>query len=340
MADALVEAVAGQPAWLVGGCVRDELLGRPVLDLDVTLADPERAARRYGRLAGEAVFPLSERHGAWRVVRGDGVTVDFVRLRGSLAEDLAARDFTLNAIAVPVDGGDHVDPTGGLADLERRVLRAVSDGVFRDDPLRLLRAVRIAEELGLAIDGATEALIRRDAALVTRPAGERVLAELERLRPSGWRRLDALGLLEPLGGDLARLDRVAGAPGPALWLVACLGQALLALPVPGELARLARTALRATPPPDAGPRAIHRFRRAAEPWAVEALLLAGRPELIPAVEAARAAEPAGPLLRGDELGVPPGPEVGRLLDRVAEERAAGTISTREEALALVRKERS
>lgn len=340
MADPLVDAAAGQPAWLVGGCVRDELLGRPVLDLDLVLADPEPAARRYARLAGDAVFPLSERHGAWRVVRGDGVTVDFVRLRGTLADDLAARDFTVNAIAVPVGGGERVDPTGGLADLERRTLRAVSEGVFRDDPLRLLRAVRLAGELGLAIDAPTEALIRRDAPLVTRPAGERILAELERLTPAGLRRLDALGLLGPLGGDVALLDRVEGAPGPALWLVACLREALLSLPVPGELARLTRTALRAEPPADDGPRAIHRFRRATEPWAVEALLLAGRPELVRAVEAARASDPAEPLLRGDELGVPPGPEVGRLLERVAEERAAGSISTREEALALVRKERS
>lgn len=340
MADLLVEAVAGQPAWLVGGCVRDELLGRPVVDLDVVLADAEGAARRYARLAGDAVFPLSERHGAWRVVRADGVTVDFVRLRGSLADDLAARDFTVNAIAVPVGGGERVDPTGGADDLERRLLRAVSADVFRDDPLRLLRAVRIAGELGLAIDPGTEELIRRDAALVTRPAGERILAELERLTPAGLRRLDALGLLGPLGGDLALLDRVEGAPGPALWLVACLRESLLRLPVPGELARLTRTALRARPPEDDGPRAIHRFRRATEPWAVEALLLLGRPELAPMVEAARAADPAEPLVRGDELGVPPGPEVGRLLERVAEERAAGSISTREEALALVRKERS
>ena len=86
------------------------------------------------------------------------------------------------------------------------------------------------------------------------------------------------------------------------------------------------------------PRAIHRFRRATEPWALDALVFAGSPELEDAVRAARENEPAEPLLRGDELGLPPGPEIGRLLELIAEERAAGTISTREEALELVREE--
>ncbi len=95
---------------------------------------------------------------------------------------------------------------------------------------------------------------------------------------------------------------------------------------------------RAEPPADASPRAIHRFRRATEPWAPDALAFLGLPELRPAIEQARAADPAAPLLRGDELGLSPGPEIGRLLELIAEERAAGTITTREEALELVRRE--
>ena len=95
--------------------------------------------------------------------------------------------------------------------------------------------------------------------------------------------------------------------------------------------------LRAEPPPDDSPRSIHRFRRATEPFALEALAYLGVANLGRAVENARKNEPAEPLLRGDELGIPPGPEVGRLLELVAEERAAGTISTREEALELVRR---
>jgi hypothetical protein len=94
-------------------------------------------------------------------------------------------------------------------------------------------------------------------------------------------------------------------------------------------------------PPDGSARAIHRFRRQTEPWALTALAYLGATDLYEAVRAARAAEPSEPLLRGDdllELGMPPGPELGRLLELVAEERAAGTVATREEALELVRSE--
>jgi hypothetical protein len=82
---------------------------------------------------------------------------------------------------------------------------------------------------------------------------------------------------------------------------------------------------------------MHRFRRRTEPWARQALAFHGRLDLAAALDASRASDPAEPLLRGDELGLPPGPEVGRLLELIAEERAAGTISTREEALELVRR---
>jgi hypothetical protein len=86
---------------------------------------------------------------------------------------------------------------------------------------------------------------------------------------------------------------------------------------------------------------VHRFRRRTEPWALDAVaFLRGDEELAHAVERARADDPGQPLVRGDELGLPPGPEIGRLLDRIEEERAAGAIVTREEALELVRRERS
>ena len=84
---------------------------------------------------------------------------------------------------------------------------------------------------------------------------------------------------------------------------------------------------------------MFRFRRATEPWALEAAAFAGGgAELERAIEEARQRDPAEPLLRGDELGLEPGPEIGRLLERVEEERAVGTITTREEALELVRRE--
>jgi hypothetical protein len=186
----------------------------------------------------------------------------------------------------------------------------------------------------MRLDAGTERLVRENAGLVTRPAGERILAELRRLSAGGYRRLDELGLLEPLGGAITdRLDRV---DSPDYRLVAALGENLRRLPVSNELRRYAGALLKAERPAE-GSRSIHRFRRATEPWALDALAFLGADELAGAVEEARNAEPAEPLVRGDELGLPPGPEIGRLLDEIAEDRAAGTIATKEEALDYARR---
>jgi len=329
------EVLAGKEAWVVGGAVRDELLGRPVVDLDIACRVPRHAAAAYARIGGGKPFPLSERHGAWRVAHRDGRTVDFTPLPYGIHEDLATRDFTINAIARPLEGGADVDPFGGRAHLERRLISAVSDSVFADDPLRLLRAVRFEQELGFELDTTTEELVRERAALVGRPAGERILAELEQLGPVGYQRLDALGLLEPLGGSLDRLP--AEDASRDLLLVAVFGRALERLPISNERRRYARILLRAELPADLSVRAVHRFRRATEPWTLDALaLMGGSRELVDAVERARASDPPEPLVRGDELGLPPGPQIGRALELIEEERAAGTISTREEALELVK----
>ena len=340
--DELVRSAVGSgPAWVVGGSVRDELLGRDVVDVDVACADPELAARVYGRLARGAVFPLSERHGAWRVALRAGRTADFTPLRGeTIEDDLLTRDFTVNAIARPVGSPELVDPLAGRSDLDDHRLRAVSETVFNDDPLRLLRAARLEDELGFRLDDETERLVRASAELVTRPAGERILGELERLSPAGFRRLAELGLLAPLGGTLERLEAVGLADSPGFLLVAIFGENLERYPISNDLKRFERTLLAAERPPDGSPRSLHRFRRKTEPWALSALAFLGATDLSDELRAARAAEPPEPLLRGDELGIPPGPEVGRLLELVEEERAAGTISTREDALALVERERS
>src|SRR5712691_12030946 len=167
---------------VVGGAVRDELLGRPVVDLDIACREPERAARSFAGRAGGAVFPLSVQHGGWRVAIDGGQTVDFTPLQnGSIESDLATRDFTINAIALPLAGGEPVDPYDGRGDIERRVLRAVSPSVFADDPLRLLRAARLEDELGFQLDPEAERLVREQASLAARPAGERILEELLRL---------------------------------------------------------------------------------------------------------------------------------------------------------------
>ena len=162
MDERIRQAVGDGPAWIVGGALRDELLGREIVDVDVACPNPELGARLYSRLAGGAVFPLSERHGAWRVAFRNGDTVDFTPLRReTIEEDLATRDFTVNALARPLDGGPLVDPFGGEADLEAHQLRAVGPSVFADDPLRLLRAVRLEDELGFRLDEETEELLAR-----------------------------------------------------------------------------------------------------------------------------------------------------------------------------------
>ena len=103
-------------SWTVGGALRDELLGREVTDIDIAVeGDPEAAARELAREVRGPVFRLSEAFGAWRVVDRDGGRVyDFAPLQGgTIEEDLARRDFTINAMARPREGGDLIDPLGG-----------------------------------------------------------------------------------------------------------------------------------------------------------------------------------------------------------------------------------
>src|SRR3954447_13493374 len=254
MDELVAELLDGENAWYVGGALRDRLLERRVLDVDVICPEPERTARRYARRSGRAPFPLSERHGAWRVALDGGHTRDFTPLQGgSIEADLGGRDFTVNAIAVPVAGGAELDPFSGRDDLDRRTLRRVSDGIFGADPLRLLRAVRLEDELGVRLDDETERLVRAHTHLATRPSGERILGELERLSLDGWLRLDELGLLAELGGSADRLRKGDVVDAPRFRLVAALGDALERLPISNELRRYAHVLLRAHPPADGSP---------------------------------------------------------------------------------------
>ena len=198
-------ALAGAPAWLVGGAVRDRRLGRATDDLDVVLDGDVRAAAREVRRAfgtpPPAAFALSEAFGGWRVVGHGGLwQLDILPLRdGDLQADLAARDFTVNAMAEPLGGGELIDPFGGAADLEARRLRAVGPTAFADDPLRALRAVRFEAELGFEIEPATAAGAREHAAGLAGVSPERTFAELKRViaapepRP-GLERMSAFGI--------------------------------------------------------------------------------------------------------------------------------------------------
>jgi putative nucleotidyltransferase with HDIG domain len=203
-------------AWIVGGAVRDALLGREVTDLDLAVAgDPGAAARAIAKEIGEHAFELSAEFGTWRVVSPRrGWQIDVTVLRGSSIEaDLAARDFTIGAVAVPLGGGEPLDPYAGLVDLADKRLRAVGEQSFGDDPLRLLRAPRLAAELELEIEPRTVSLARAAAAHAAEPAGERQLAELRQLLGGpdpirGLRLLDELALTAVVLPELEQLRGV------------------------------------------------------------------------------------------------------------------------------------
>jgi poly(A) polymerase len=204
------------PVWIVGGAIRDALLGERVSDVDLALerGREESAARAIAKVAGGTAFQLSEEHATWRAIAPtDGWHVDVVALRAeTIEDDLRARDFTVNAIARPLEGGDLIDPTGGLADSEARLLRAASESAFRDDPMRLLRAVRLAVGQDLAIDLGTVELARAMAARAADPAGERQFAELRGIvaGPRPLRGIELMDELELTGVVLPELEALRG----------------------------------------------------------------------------------------------------------------------------------
>jgi poly(A) polymerase len=231
-AHAALVRVAGlkhpSPVYLVGGAIRDAALGRPVADLDLAAAGARGLAARLARAFQGTLVTLDPDNAVYRLVlppvRGRALKqIDVAEILGrDIGEDLLRRDFTLNAVAlelspalkaaVPV--ADFLDPRGGLADLSRRVLRVEDDKPFQDDPLRLLRAFRIAAQADLTIEPATIALIRKHRRLVREPAGERLQSELLALLavPGSSARLaemDECGLLTALFEDLEPARRCA-----------------------------------------------------------------------------------------------------------------------------------
>jgi poly(A) polymerase len=214
------EALGGREAWVVGGTVRDALRERPPEELDLVVAeDPAGAAQQLARVCGGHAFELSEKFGAWRVVApANAWQADLTPLRGgSIEGDLALRDFTVNAIAAPLEGGELIDPSGGAADLEARILRAVSDTAFRDDPVRTMRMARFASELGFAVEERTRRLARAEAQGLARVSPERSFYELRRLMASedpltGLALMDEAGLVAALLPELEALKGVAQNP--------------------------------------------------------------------------------------------------------------------------------
>jgi hypothetical protein len=282
----------GSEGWLVGGSVRDRQSGRFSPDLDVVVADdPAAVARDLAARLQSPWFPLSTRHGAYRVIGPDG-HVDVARIRGAgIVEDLSHRDFTVNAMAVSLltesdsalgigtgsgrrSEEEVLDPFGGKAHLAAGVLVAVSDRIFSDDPLRLMRAVRFSHVLGLRMDPTLEEMVRCQSGELTRTASERVVTELALTLEAGCsgsavRRLDELGLLpvflpEASASESAGwLDALDGLVLTSAWEDmpwAPLLQERMGAPVDGNLSRAAGLRL-ATLLCSAPPRTVARAGR-------------------------------------------------------------------------------
>lgn len=225
---ALQKVIAAIPqevtAYLVGGAVRDLLLNRPTHDHDFLLAgDVLPLSRKIADSLGGAFFPLDKDRGYARVIlnlpAGERFVVDFAPIKeGNLENDLRSRDFTLNAMAVDVRNTQALmDPLGGAADLHARRLRACSSTALRDDPVRVLRAVRLAVNFSLRILPETSSLVRQAAPLLLLVSPERVRDEVMKMlansQPaSAVRLLDILDALPYVFPDLPALKGVDQSP--------------------------------------------------------------------------------------------------------------------------------
>ena len=220
-----VAAIVGREGApvLVGGWVRDGLLGRDSRDIDFAVAgDGIEVASRVARVLGGTLVPLDAKNGVGRVVlSASGQTIDLATYVGTMLDDLSRRDFTIDAMAVDLREGESaeirfVDPLGGLDDLKRRVVRATGESVFAADPARLLRAVRLAVLLDFGIETQTEARIREHAALISRVAGERVREELVAFLclPGSGRSLSYMDGLRLLTSIIPELEATRGVAQP------------------------------------------------------------------------------------------------------------------------------
>jgi hypothetical protein len=188
----IVQAAAAHPApvLLVGGALRDALLERPPADLDIAVGgDLPGFLDRFAAACGRRPVAIQD---AWRETHRTivaGIQVDVALLLGSVEQDLGKRDFTVNAMALALGGGDAghdrpalIDPFGGRGDLDARTIRALSAAALDDDPLRMLRAARYVATLdGFEIDAPTRAWIVDRAAAIEEVAGERIQSEWAQL---------------------------------------------------------------------------------------------------------------------------------------------------------------
>lgn len=218
---ALYEALAGKSdIYLVGGCVRDYILNRPIHDIDFTLpANVRPIARRIADTFQGDFYMLDEKRSTARVIlkdiHGNPLSLDFAKFQGeNLEEDLFNRDFTINALAIPLDHPEQpFDPCHGIENLKNKKLVACTPGALQNDPLRILRGIRLALELGFGFEKDTLQWIKTAVPLLTHISAERLRDEIFRLLESGhaataFRLLDRFQILPVLFPELVQLKGV------------------------------------------------------------------------------------------------------------------------------------
>lgn len=306
-------------SYVVGGAVRDLILGRDPADVDVACLDPLAAAKR---LSPRVITLGNEVHlRAYRVVLGEHV-YDFAELLDhDLDADLARRDFTVNAMAIALEDDVLLDPHGGRADLKSRLVRMVRASNFDDDPLRTLKGVRMAVRFDFELDDATLNAIRERAQRINEVAAERVIYELSVIF-SANRFRKAIALLRETG-----LAEALNLRTPEVFAdeISLDGAYALVLPEPkGDAALLRRLV-------DAHDRIA--LYDAGEPVArqLPAVLRAlGREEELDWPEFATRS-----VFTGEEIarltGLAPGKELGRIKRALLEAQIRGEVNTREDA---------
>lgn len=372
--------------YLVGGTVRDLLLDRVSMDLDISLENstPDTPEQLAVLLGGEVVS--RSEFGTAKLVVGD-VELDFVAARretyispgalptvstGNIADDLARRDFSINAMAVslhPDEWGRLLDPHDGRVDLDARVLRVLHDGSFTDDATRILRAVRYMARLGLGLEPTTAGLLRRDLHHMDRISGDRVRNEIVRLLEEKTA-LGALALASDLGVLVAAHPALDVSPGAhdrlaaatrtsdigVLVLLAAITYGIEETSVSGLVRRLnmdsewaqvvrdvafVRSVIGTLVAPDIRPSRIHAALRRRYPAAIEGSAIGTDDTTARANMERYLAElrHVAPLLNGGDimaLGLPEGPKVGEALETLLNARLDGEVSTRDDEERLVR----
>jgi poly(A) polymerase len=258
--------VAGQRAWLVGGCLRDELLGRPFKDVDIVVdGEAEALAKRLADLVEGAVYPSSDAFGTWRVLAG-AVHVDIAPLRAApgehrpgvagddLTADLLARDVTINAMARPLTGGELIDPLGGAADLRAARLRLCAPGALEADPLRIVRLARLAHGLGMTPDAEAVAAAAGAVRLLSGVSGERLRDELSAVLAltDGAAALGDLAAWGALARVLPEVDALRGVEQNAYHHRDVFGHTLEAMSYVGGVVEQMGGVSRLTPAADTG----------------------------------------------------------------------------------------